>query len=67
MHIDMLGVAGAGVTLVLAAVILKADNIKIQIIMICIVLTGVAWLMMRLEVVWSPLSLMTTVPPRSRS
>ena len=68
MHIDMLGVAGAGVTLVLAAVILKADNIKIQIIiMICSVLTGVAWLMMRLEVVWSPLSLMTTVPPRSRS
>lgn len=68
MHIDMLGVAGAGVTLVLAAVILKADNIKIQIIIMnCSVLTGVAWLMMRLEVVWSPLSLMTTVPPRSRS
>ena len=67
MHIDMLGVAGAGVTLILAAVILKEDNIKIQIITICSVLTGVAWLMMRLEVVWSPLSLMTTVPPRSRS
>ena len=67
MHIDMLGVAGAGVTLVLAAVILKADNIKIQTITICSALTGVAWLMMRLEVVWSPLSLMTTVPPRSRS
>ena len=67
MHIDMLGVAGAWVTLVLAAVILKADNIKIQIITICSALTGVAWLMMRLEVVWSPLSLMTTVPPRSRS
>ena len=67
MHIDMLGVAGAGVTLVLAAVILKTHNIKIQIITICSALTGVAWLMMRLEVVWSPLSLMTTVPPRSRS
>ena len=67
MNIDMLGVAGAGVTLVLAAVILKTDNIKIQIIMIGSVLTGVAWLMMRLEVVWSPLSLITTVPPLSRS